>query len=43
MELTGKPFNEVINEIKKLDNTVVPIVKEEIIEKAHTFCTCIMS
>ena len=36
MELTCKPFNEVINEIKKLDNTVVPIVKEEIIEKVHT-------
>jgi len=36
LELTGKPFNEVINEIKKLDNTIVPIVKEELIEKVNT-------
>jgi len=36
LDLTEKPFNEIINEIKKLDNTVVPVIKEEIVEKVHT-------
>lgn len=29
LDVTGKPFNEVINEIKSLDTTVVPIVEEK--------------
>jgi len=36
LDVTGKPFNEIINEIKKLDNTEVPIIKEEIVEKVRT-------
>jgi CHC2 zinc finger len=36
LDVTGKPFNEIITEIKKLDNTEVPIIKEEIVEKVHT-------
>ena len=36
LDLTEKPFNEIINEIKKLDNTEVPFIKEEIVEKVRT-------
>ena len=36
LDVTGKPFNEIINDIKKLDNTVVPVLKEETVEKVHT-------
>lgn len=29
-DVTGKPFNIIINEIKHLDNVVVPVIKEDI-------------